>query len=286
MLIGAHVSPAGGPAKAVERGAELGAEAIQIFNQSPRMWRPRHYSDEEVAAYREARDGSKVQALLIHAVYLLNCASEDREIREKSLTSLIASLEAGDKLGAVAVVLHPGSALKGKVAPAIKRAGTTIRKALAATDGCALHLENTAGAGGALGRTFGELSALLDAGGGDPRLGICLDSCHLYASGYDVRTRESLNDVLDRFDEEVGCDLLGSLHFNDSQSGFASNVDRHAISGAGELGDKGGAVWFSEPRFESLPCVLETPGVGADKNANAVAHAKKLRTRGLRARRR
>src|SRR3954454_14991309 len=286
MLIGAHVSPAGGPAKAVERGAELGAEAIQIFNQSPRMWRPRYYSDEEVAAYEEALDGSSVRALLIHAVYLLNCASEDKEIRKKSLTSLIASLEAGAKLGAVAVVLHPGSALKGKVPPAIKRAGATIKKALAATDGCALHLENTAGAGGTLGRTFGELAALLEASGGGPRLGICLDSCHLYASGYDVRTRESLNDVLDRFDAEVGCDLLGSLHFNDSQSGFASNVDRHAITGSGELGDKGGQVWLSEPRFESVPCVLETPGVGTDKSANAVAHAMKLRKRGLRKARR
>ena len=286
MLIGAHVSPAGGPAKALERGAEKGAQAIQIFNQSPRMWRPRHYSDEEVAEYHAAFRGSGVKALLIHAVYLLNCASEDKNIREKSLTSLIASLEAGAKLGAVAVVLHPGSALKGKVPPAIKRAGKVIRRALDETDGCALHLENTAGAGGTLGRTFGELADLLDAAGGGPRLGICLDSCHLYASGYDVRTRESLGDVLDRFDAEVGCPLLGSLHFNDSQSGFASNVDRHAIVPAGELGDAGGKVWFSEPRFDSLPCVLETPGVGTDKTANEVAYAKDLRKKGLRARRR
>jgi len=285
MLIGAHVSPAGGPAKAVERGAEKGAEAIQIFNQSPRMWRPRYYSDEEVAEYTAALQGSSVRALLIHAVYLLNCASEDKEIRAKSLTSLIASLEAGQKLGAVAVVLHPGSALKGKVPPAIKRAGATIKKALDATEGCALHLENTAGAGGTLGRTFGELAALLEAAGGDPRLGITLDSCHLYASGYDVRTRESLGAVLDQFDAEVGGDLLGSLHFNDSQSGFGSNVDRHAITGAGELGDKGGEVWFSEPRFEALPVVLETPGVDSDKSANEVAHAKALRKKGLRKRR-
>jgi len=250
------------------------------------MWRPRHYSDDEVAAYHAAVEASGVQALLIHAVYLLNCASEDKEIREKSLASLIASLEAGDKLGAVAVVLHPGSALKGEVGPAIRRAGKVIRRALDATEGCALHLENTAGAGGTLGRTFGELAALLEAAGGGPRLGICLDSCHLYASGYDVRTRDALGEVLDRFDDEVGCDLLGSLHFNDSQSAFASNVDRHAIVPSGELGDAGGAVWFSEPRFESLPCVLETPGVGTDKTANEVAYAMKLRTKGLRARRR
>ena len=282
MLIGAHVSPAGGPAKALERGDEKGAEVVQIFNQSPRMWRPRHYTDDEVAAYHEAFEASGVQELLIHAVYLLNCASEDKEIRAKSLTSLIASLEAGAKLGAVAVVLHPGSALKGEVGPAIARAGETIREALDSTEGCALHLENTAGAGGTLGRTFGELAALLEAAGGDSRLGICLDSCHLYASGYDVRTRTSLGAVLDQFDAEVGCSLLGSLHFNDSQAKFESNVDRHARIPAGELGDAGGKVWFSEPRFESLPCVLETPGVGDDKSANEVAYVRDLRKKGLR----
>ena len=203
-----------------------------------------------------------MRALLIHAVYLLNCASEDAEIRRKSLTSLETSLRAGGALGAVAVVLHPGSALKGRdPAPAIPRAGTAIREALDNTpSGCPLHLENTAGGGGTLGRSFGELAALLEAAGGDPRLGICLDSCHLYASGYDVRTPEGLADVLDRFDQEVGLDRLGSLHFNDSKAAFASNVDRHAILGEGELGEAGAAAWVREPRFADLPCVMETPG--------------------------
>src|SRR5205085_3358699 len=130
MLIGAHVSPAGGVAKAVERGVDRGCHAIQIFNQNPRAWKPRDYPDEEIEAFHAAMDGSDVDALLIHAVYLLNCASEDEEIREKSLTSLISSLRAGAELGAVAVVLHPGSALKGEVEPAIKRAGAVIREAL------------------------------------------------------------------------------------------------------------------------------------------------------------
>src|SRR3954454_24465550 len=123
MLIGAHVSPAGGPAKAVERGAQLGARAIQIFNQNPRAWKPTVYSDEQVSAYHQAMEASDVDALLIHAVYLLNAASEDKEFRDKTLASLVASLDAGAALGAVAVVLHPGSALAGEVAPAIKRAG-------------------------------------------------------------------------------------------------------------------------------------------------------------------
>jgi deoxyribonuclease-4 len=260
MLIGAHVSPAGGPAKAVERGTERGARAIQIFNQNPRAWKPTVYGDEAVADFRSAMEGSGVDALLIHAVYLLNAASEDPEIRDKTLTSLIASLRAGDALVAVAVVLHPGSAKTGEVAPAIARAGAVIREALAESERCALHLENTAGAGGTLGRSFGELAALIDAAGGDDRLGMCLDSCHLYASGYDIRTAAGLTSVLDDCDATVGLDRLGSLHFNDSQGTLGSNRDRHADVGQGELGEDGCAVFLSEPRFDGLPVILETPG--------------------------
>ncbi len=166
MLIGAHVSPSGGLYKAIGRGEERGAESIQIFNQSPRMWRPTAYTEEDFAAFREAMAPSAVKAVLIHAVYLLNCASEDREIRKKSLTSLTHSLRVGHAIGAAGVVLHPGSALKGHVGEAIERAGKTIAAALADSEGCELHLENTAGAGGTLGRSFGELAALLDAAGG------------------------------------------------------------------------------------------------------------------------
>jgi deoxyribonuclease-4 len=286
VLIGAHVSPAGGPAKAVERGVEKGARAIQIFNQNPRAWRPREYSDEEVAAYHAAVGASEVDALLIHAVYLLNCASEDADLRAKSLTALTGALRAGAALGAHAVVLHPGSAKTGEVGPAIERAGATIAEALAESEGCALHLENTAGTGGTLGRSFAELAALLEAAGGDARLGVCLDSCHLYASGFDVRTIDGLAGVLDDFDGEVGLDRLGSLHFNDSQTPLGSNRDRHANVGEGELGDKGAAVWFSEPRFEQLPCVLETPGVNRKgPSAEELAQAEKLRKRGVRQRR-
>jgi deoxyribonuclease-4 len=154
VLVGAHVSPAGGPANAVARGVERGCQAIQIFNQSPRAWRARLYTDDEVAAYHEALEGSPVQALVIHAVYLINCASEDPEIREKSRVALTNALRAGDQLGARGVVLHAGSAKTGDVPSAIARAGEVIREALAESDRCPLHLENTAGAGGTLGRSF------------------------------------------------------------------------------------------------------------------------------------
>jgi deoxyribonuclease IV len=260
MLIGAHVSPAGGLDKAIERGVEKGCEAIQIFNQSPRMWRPTAYGDDDFAAFKKAMKPSPVKAVLIHAVYLLNCASEDAEIRDKSRASLIQSLRVGAGIGATGVVLHPGSAKQGDVKQAIKRAGQVIKEALSETDRCHLHLEDTAGVGGTLGRSFEELAELLSAAGGGRRLGICLDSCHLLASGYDIRTAAGLTDTIDEFDRVVGIKQLGSLHLNDSQTPLGSNRDRHANIGTGELGERGCAAYLSEPRFEKLPLVIETQG--------------------------
>jgi deoxyribonuclease IV len=287
MLIGAHVSPAGGLPKAVERGVERGCSAIQIFNQSPRMWRPTNYTEEDVAAFREAMDDSPIEAVLIHAVYLLNCASEDAEIRAKSLTSLTHSLRVGQAIGASGVVLHPGSAKTGHVGEAIARAGETIAQALADSEGCELHLENTAGAGGTLGRSFEELAQLLDAAGGDDRLGVCLDSCHLLASGYDIRTVTGMGSVLRECTRILGRGRVRSLHCNDSQTPLGSNRDRHANLGAGELGESGVAAFLSAPGLQKLPCVLETPGENrAGPSRAEVALARKLRERGMRARKR
>ena len=287
MLLGAHVSPAGGPAKAVARGEERGCRAIQIFNQNPRAWKTRDYSEKEVSDYHAAMEGSEVRALLIHAVYLLNCASFDEDLCAKSLASLVASLEAGAALGAHAVVLHPGSALiDGEPGPALERAAQTIAEALARTGSCPLHLENTAGAGGTLGRTFEELATLIELAGGDERLGVCLDSCHLLASGYEVRTVEGLDETLARFDAAVGLDRLGSLHLNDSETPLGSNRDRHANLGEGEIGLEGLSVFLSEPRFDGLPCVMEIPG--RDKQGPGLFElltAERLRADGMSARR-
>jgi deoxyribonuclease-4 len=282
MLIGAHVSPAGGLAKAVQRGAEHDCQAIQIFNQSPRMWRPTAYGEDDFAAFREAAAASPIRAVLIHAVYLLNCATTDRAMRTKTRASLIQSLNVGTGIGATGVVLHPGSAKQGDVRRAIKRAGKVIGEALSETEECPLHLEDTAGAGGTLGRSFEELAELIDAAGGGSRLGVCLDSCHLLASGYDIRTADGLGETLGQFDRALGLDRLGSLHLNDSQTPLGSNRDRHANIGEGELGESGCAVFLSEPRFEGLPCVLETPGL--DRVSEQIALCRKLRRRGKAAR--
>lgn len=280
MLIGAHVSQAGGLSKAIERGVERGCDAIQIFNQSPRMWRPTAYDEGDYSEFREAMASSRIQAVMIHAVYLINCASEDTEIRKKSLASLEQSLNVGKGIGAVGVVLHPGSAKQGDVRKAIRRAGKVIKEALGRTEKCDLLLEDTAGAGETLGRSFEELEALVDAAGGDRRLGLCLDSCHLFASGYDIRTATGLTETLDDCKRIVGLDRLRGLHVNDSMTPLGSNRDRHAILGEGELGASGCATFLSEPRFDRLPCVIET---GRDKGAvtaEDVAEAFRLRKRG------
>ena len=285
MLLGVHVSPSGGPAKAVERGVERRARSIQIFNQNPRQWKPREYSAEEVADFRAAMAESDVDALLIHAVYLLNPASEDKEFREKTLASLKVSLQAGAALGAHAVVLHPGSALKNEVGPALERAAAVIAEALEESEDCPLHLEDTAGAGGTLGRSFEELARLLEVAGGGERLGVCLDSCHLLASGYDIRTADGLAAVLDEFDRVAGLDRLGSLHVNDSATPLGSNRDRHINLGDGEIGREGMAAFLSEPRFEGLPCIYEGPGTsGKGVEAEDIALAWRLRAEGLAAR--
>jgi deoxyribonuclease-4 len=256
------------------------------------MWRPTVYRDEDVSAFREALAESPIEAVLIHAVYLLNCASDDPDIRAKSLASLTHSLRVGEQIGAAGVVLHPGSAKTGHVGEAIARAGATIGEALAESGSCELHLENTAGAGGTLGRSFDELAALLQAAtaadsAADGRLGVCLDSCHLFASGYDIRTAEGMSSVLRESTRKLGRGRIRSLHLNDSQTPLGSNRDRHANVGRGELGAPGCTAFLSASGLQKLPCVLETPGENREGASRAeVALAMELRERGLQARRR
>ena len=285
MLIGAHVSTAGGLVKAHARGVEIGADAIQVFNQSPRMWRPTRWRDDDIAAFRQLMADGPIRSVVIHAVYLVNCASKDPEIRAKSLASLKHSLAMGDAIGADGVVLHPGSTVGEPHAEALVRVGDALGEALAETESCRLLLEDTAGAGKTLGRSFEELARLIELAGGDPRLGLCLDSCHLLASGYDVRTADALAKVVDECDALVGNDRLRCLHVNDSQTPLGSNRDRHAPLGEGEIGARGCAAFLSEPRFEGLPAIFEGPGVEGKAPAAAdIVRARELRRNGLRAR--
>lgn len=287
MLIGAHVSTSGGLDKAVERGAECGCESIQIFNQSPRMWRPTKYGPEDFAAFKEAMTASPVEAVVIHAVYLINCASKDRELREKSRASLTHALRIGDEIGAAGVVLHPGAQVKEPLGPSMKRAGRTIAAALKDSERCPLLLEQTAGHKGLLGRDFDQTAELIDLAGGGKRLGLCLDSCHLFVQGYDVTDVAHLAAVVDEADAKVGLERLRCLHVNDAAAPLGSCRDRHANIGKGEMGKRGLEAFLSEPRFEGLPATLETPGpIKKGPDRNEVQAAKRLRKAGLKRRRR
>ena len=287
MLIGAHVSTAGGLARTVERGTERACEAIQIFHQSPRAWRPTAYTDDDFAAFREAFDASALETVVVHAVYLINCASREADIRRKSIASLTHALRVGAGIGAAGVVLHAG-ARKGEPHDAsMKRAAKAIGAALADSESCPVLLENTAGTQGPLGRNFDELAELIELAGGDGRLGACLDCCHLLASGFEIRTADALAAVLEEFDDKVGRDRLRCLHVNDSKIPLGGNRDRHANLGEGELGSRGLATFLSEPGFDRLPALLEVPGPdGRGPDREQVELAKRLRARGLKARER
>jgi deoxyribonuclease IV len=286
MLIGAHVSTAGGLVAAHDRAVERGCEAMQVFNQSPRMWRPTSWKPDDVSEFLSLMRKSPVKSVTIHAVYLINPATKDREMRKKSAASLIHALRMGDEIRAGGVVLHPGSTVGEPKDEALPRVGEMVKHALAESDDCRLLLENTAGAGNTIGRSFEELRELIDLSGGDKRIGVCLDSCHMFASGFDLRTADKITDVVDQFRDVVGIRRLRCLHVNDSQAKLGSNRDRHAIPGEGEIGKTGCAAFLSEPAFEKLPALFEGPGTsGHAPDRVDVDTMKKLRANGLRARR-
>jgi deoxyribonuclease IV len=273
--------------QAHERAVERGCEAMQVWGQSPRAWRPTRWKPDDVAAFRERMAEGPVRSIVIHAIYLINPASTDPELRRKSADSLIHALRTGDEIGADGVVLHPGSAKGDPNEEALPRVAELVKHTLDESERCSLLFENTAGAGDTLGRSFEELDRLIKLCGRRRRIGLCLDSCHMLASGFDIRTADRLAEVIDRFDSVAGLDRLRCLHMNDSQAPLGSNRDRHAPPGGGHLGPRGCAAFLSEPRFEGLPVLFEGPGVEGKAAAKVdIDRMKELRRNGLRARRR
>jgi deoxyribonuclease-4 len=273
--------------QAHERAVERGCEAMQVFNQSPRQWRPTRWKPDDVGEFLELRRNGPIESVMIHAVYLINPATKDREMRRKSADSLIHALRMGDEIKADGVVVHPGSTVGEPHDEALPRVGEMVRHALSESERCRLLLENTACAGNTLGRSFEELRELIDLAGGEKRIGVCLDSCHMLASGFDITTADKLTEVVDRYAKVIGLRRLRCLHLNDSLTALGSNRDRHAPPGDGELGARGCAAFLSEPRFEKLPTFFEGPGVSGHAPEKAdVDNMKKLRAQGLRSRKR
>jgi deoxyribonuclease IV len=258
MLFGAHVSAAGGIANAIDRIEEIGGDAVQVFTQSPRMWKPTAHGAEELERFRVRRAEVGVGHVSCHALYLVNLASADPEIRGKSVAALRATMDTARAIEADAVVFHVGSHLGSGFGEAVELVAPALSELLdLTTDDLWLCMENTAGAGGTIGRSVDELAALSDAVGRHPRLGLCVDSCHWWASGVDVSDAAGLDGALAELDARFGLDRLRVLHVNDSQTPLGSNRDRHDRVGDGLIGD-GLATFLGHPAFAALPAITET----------------------------
>jgi deoxyribonuclease IV len=258
VLFGGHLS--GGVKTSPERAGAIGANALQLFVQSPRAWRFPEHDPEILASFPKRAQEAGVQAVLVHTIYLCNFASPDDELYEKSVTTLSKTVDAACAIEADGVVFHVGSHLGSGFEAGLDRAVPAVQQVLArCSDKTWLLMENSAGTGGTIGRSLEELAALVDRIGRHPRLGICLDSCHLWASGYDVTDEQALETFLDDFDEVIGLDRLRALHVNDSKTALGSNRDRHANLLEGEIGRKL-SVFLGRPRLQDLPAVVETDG--------------------------
>jgi deoxyribonuclease-4 len=259
VLIGAHVSTAGGIDTAIDRIADRGGEAVQLFTQSPRMWRPTAHDPERLARFRERREEEGIAYALCHALYLINLASPDPDLYARSVTALTTTLDVARELRAD-VVVHVGSHLGAGLDRALERITCALERALEHTsDQTWLLLENSAGAGGTIGRSLDELTRIGEHLEMPLHLGLCLDSCHLWVSGVDVTDPFVVDVLLDAVEASFGLARLRAIHVNDAAAALGSNRDRHANIGAGAIGD-GLASLLGNPRVQDLPAILETPG--------------------------
>jgi deoxyribonuclease-4 len=280
VLFGGHCS--GGVKKALDKAAEMGFEAVQLFAQSPRAWRYPEHDPADLESFRERRPEAGQKAVLIHALYLLNLASPNDELYEKSAETLKKTVKTACAIEADAVVFHVGSHLGAGLDAGLERVVRAVAEVLEyCSETTWLLVENTAGAGGTIGRSVDELALLFERLDRHPRLGLCLDACHLFASGYDVTDEAALAALVEEVDGAIGLDRVRALHINDSQAPLGSNRDRHANVGDGLMGEKLG-VFLAHERFQALPAVLEVPGTdGHGPDANEVRKLRELHARTL-----
>jgi deoxyribonuclease IV len=280
VILGAHCS--GGVKGALDRAAAIGADAVQLFVQSPRAWRFPEHDPADLERFRERRDETGTGAVLVHALYLVNLAAPNDEVYGKSVATMRSTVDTACAIEADGVVFHVGSHLGTGLDAALARVVAAAEGLLGrCSETTWLLMENSAGAGGTIGRSIGELAVLFDALGRHPRLGLCLDSCHLFVSGYDVTRREELDRVLEEVDASIGLDRLRALHVNDSKAPLGSNRDRHENVGDGLMGEQL-AVFLGHDALQGLPAVLEVPGPeNRGPDAEQVRRLRELHERGL-----
>jgi deoxyribonuclease-4 len=275
-MLGAHRATTGGVAAALPSGDAIRAEVIQVFTTSPRRWEIRPLDADAQAAWAAARARSKVKLVVAHDSYLTNLASADDAVRDKSGRAFAAELERCARLGIPYLVSHPGAHVGGGAEVGLERYGSAVsaiyeeRPALTTTT----LLETTAGQGSCLGRRFEELAWLLARIAQPARTGVCLDTCHVFAAGWDIRTAAGVTAMLARFDAVIGLDRLKLLHLNDSQGALGSRVDRHERIGRGQIGDECFATLLREPRLAHVPMLVETPGL--EYHGEELKHLRRL----------
>jgi deoxyribonuclease IV len=282
MEFGAHMSSSGGIDTAIDRIEAIGGDCVQVFTQSPRMWRPTSHKPEAIERFHARRAEAGIGGVVCHALYLCNLAAPDEAIYEKSVQTMRNTVDAACAIGADGVIFHVGSHLGAGFEAGLDRTCAALAQVLERCDGDTwLLMENSAGAGGTIGRSLEELQTLLDRLDRHPRLGICLDSCHLYVSGYDVTDRHGVDALVQELDDRMGIDRLRALHVNDSAAELGSNRDRHANIGEGLMGEGLGA-FVAHPAFQHLSAYLEVPGENKQgPNANELQKLRDLHARWL-----
>jgi deoxyribonuclease IV len=260
MRIGAHMSVAGGLPRAVDRAVAHGCEALQVFAKNANQWRGRPLDDEEVHEFRSRVDAAGIGPVVSHASYLINLATASPPLLEQSIDAFVDELDRADRLGLLGVVIHPGTCTSGSDEEGLRRIADAIRRAFRARPRrkTMVLLEHTAGQGRTLGHRFEHLSAIIDRLSGSPRVGVCLDTCHLVASGYDIVSEQGYRKTFEEFERLVGFDRLRVFHGNDSKKPCASRVDRHEHIGRGCLGTEPFRRLLNDPRFSHLPILIET----------------------------
>jgi len=272
------VDSSGGLHLAFERAKAMGADAIQVHPTPPGFWGSPKLDENRIAAFKEAAARHGHPPFYFHAVYLINLAGDDATMRSRSEGTLAGYLKSADELGIDGVIFHTGSHKGGGFEARLPQITEHLKKVLERADPkkARLLIENNAGLGGCVGAKFEEIRQMLDALDNDPRVAVCYDTCHAFASGYDERTTADVKKTVDELDRVIGMKRIEVIHCNDSVTGLGSNRDRHANIGTGQIGENGFRALLHEPRFAKLPFILEVPGAGGGPDAEQVATLKRL----------
>ena len=278
LLVGAHMSIAGGLHLAFERGKRARCKTIQIFLKSSNQWRAKSLTEDDLTLFREAQRKSGIGPVMGHDSYLINLASPDSNLHKKSLHAFIEEMHRANFLGVPCLIMHPGSHMGAGTKAGIRRVAKALRQALDSVEPpISILLENTAGQGNSLGCRFEELAAILEEVGSADRVGVCLDTCHAFAAGYDIRTEGGYAETMREFDRLIGLDRIRAFHLNDSRKELGSRVDRHFHIGKGCIGLEAFRCLVNDTRFEAIPKILETPkGTGIRQDLRNLAVLRRL----------